>query len=214
MRVDGNYERAGFALIEGLLAPEIAQAFLGQLKRDLEATGKALSNFYTHAPIQKKVSVDIYGHDYPPMLQLLWGLTPAMCALTERDLLPTYNYFRLYRQNDVCRVHADRPSCEHSLSLTLAYSDDMVWAFEVGTAPAGEPGPIEDDFGDAPSSTLLMRPGDAVLYKGVVHRHGRTTPNPNRWSAHLFLHWVDRNGPHADHAFDHKRDEAAIDFTF
>ena len=42
----------------------------------------------------------------------------------------------------------------------------------------------------------------AVLYRGVQHRHGRIKPNPNRWSAHLFLHWVDRDGPHAAQAFD------------
>ncbi|WP_156767779.1 hypothetical protein [Candidatus Viadribacter manganicus] len=37
-----------------------------------------------------------------------------------------------------------------------------------------------------------MQPGDA----------GRVSLNPNRWPAHMFLHWVDRNGPHAAHAFD------------
>ena len=40
-----------------------------------------------------------------------------------------------------------------------------------------------------------MEVGDAVLYQGVNYAHGRITPNPNAWSAHLFLHFVDRNGP-------------------
>ena len=47
-----------------------------------------------------------------------------------------------------------------------------------------------------------MRPGDGVLYQGTHHRHGRLTPNPNSWSAHLFLHWIDRNGDYAAEAFD------------
>jgi hypothetical protein len=47
------------------------------------------------------------------------------------------------------------------------------------------------------------------MYRGVNHRHGRIEPNPNRWSAHLFLHWVDANGPFADQAFDHVAFEAA-----
>ena len=37
---------------------------------------------------------------------------------------------------------------------------------------------------------------------GVNHRHGRLDPNPNSYSAHMFLHWVDSSGPYADHAFD------------
>jgi hypothetical protein len=40
------------------------------------------------------------------------------------------------------------------------------------------------------------------MYRGVNHRHGRIEPNPNRWSAHLFMHWVDANGRFADEAFD------------
>ena len=49
---------------------------------------------------------------------------------------------------------------------------------------------------------VAMMPGDAVLYQGVHHHHGRTTPNPNRWTAHVFLHWVSRGGAYAGEAFD------------
>jgi hypothetical protein len=125
-----------------------------------------------------------------------------MRELTGRDLLPTYDYFRLYRKDDVCRIHSDRDACEHSLSLTLGYSEGQIWPFEIGTNPISAPGPIENDFGGDPFSSIAMNPGDAVLYRGVHHRHGRVAPNPNRWSAHLFLHWVDRDGPYAGHAFD------------
>lgn len=199
MKVNGDYQAQGYAHIEGLIPAEVGEAFLRQLRADLP---QATSQFLTHAPIIKKTSIDVYGRDYPPMVQLLWGLTPAMCELTGRDLLPTYNYFRLYRKDDICRVHSDRDACEHSLSLTLAYADDRVWPFEVGTEAITAPTRIEDDFAGHGFSSIAMRPGDAVLYRGVQHRHGRVSPNPNRWSAHMFLHWVDRNGPHADQAFD------------
>jgi hypothetical protein len=198
MKVHGDYAN-GYAHIERLVAPEVAEAFLRQIKADLPAL---TSDFLTSAPIIKRTSIDVYASDYPPMLQFLWGLTPAMQELIGRELLPTYNYFRLYRRDDICRVHSDREACEHSLSLTLGYSDGEVWPFEVGADAISAPGPIENDFGAAPHATIAMQPGDAVLYRGVAHRHGRTLPNPNRWSAHMFLHWVDRDGPHASHAFD------------
>jgi hypothetical protein len=38
-------------------------------------------------------------------------------------------------------------------------------------------------------------------------------PNPNKWSAHLFLFFVDRDGPYRQHAFDEKNFEK-VDFTF
>jgi hypothetical protein len=199
MKVNGDYQGQGYAHIEGLIPPEVAEAFLRQLKADLP---EATRQFLTHAPIIKKTSIDVYGRDYPPMVQFLWGLTPAMCELTGRDLLPTYNYFRLYRKDDICRVHSDREACEHSLSLTLGYADGLVWPFEVGTEAIASPSPIEDDFAGHGFRSITMQPGDAVLYRGVEHRHGRISPNPNRWSAHMFLHWVDRDGLHASHAFD------------
>ena len=66
-------------------------------------------------------------------------------------------------------------------------------------------GPYFEDFGDEPYSAIEMQPGDAVLYRGMNLRHGRTRPNPNRWSAHLFLFWVERGGEFEQHAFDEQR---------
>jgi hypothetical protein len=59
-----------------------------------------------------------------------------------------------------------------------------------------------------------MQVGDAVLYRGVQHRHGRITPNPNGWSAHLFLHWVERDGRYRDNAFDGQVKPAKVNFSF
>jgi hypothetical protein len=39
-------------------------------------------------------------------------------------------------------------------------------------------------------------------------------PNPNRWSAHLFLHWVERDGPYAEHAFEGADPEGAVKVNF
>jgi hypothetical protein len=201
MKVNGDYRVRGYAHIESLIPPEVAAAFLRQIRTDLP---QATSQFLTHAPIIKRTSIDVYARDYPPMLQFLWGLTPIVSQLTGRDLLPTYNYFRLYRKDDICRVHSDREACEHSLSLTLGYSDGQAWPFGVGVEPISQPGSIDDDFGGDRFASIVMQPGDGVLYRGVQHRHGRPSPNPNRWSAHMFLHWIDRDGRHADQAFDAK----------
>ena len=197
-----NYDEHGYALVRRLIPPEVAAAFIDRLQTDLEQTGVSLQTYARQSPLLKQRSVEIYGYHYKPMITFLWGLTPTMIELTGRDLLPTYNYFRIYRQGDVCRVHSDRASCEHSLSLTLAYSDGKVWDFDIGTEPIDKASAVADDFGTAGSSTLGMEPGDAVLYRGVTRRHGRVTPNPNRWSAHMFLHWVDRDGPYREYAFD------------
>jgi len=154
-------------------------------------------------------AIELYGNRYTPMAFFLWGLTPTMRQITGRDLLPTYDYLRIYREGDICKVHYDRPSCEHSLSLTLDYSDGAPWPLEVGSDRAEPSSMVETDFGEEAFTSIPMKIGDAVLYRGVHHRHGRLRPNPNAWSVHLFLHWVDRNGAYADFAFDGQTPEKA-----
>ena len=202
MKVSGDYYGKGYALIEGLIPPELAKVFLNRLKTDMERVRLPLSHFDRTSPILNQSAVEIAGSQYRPMIPFLWGLTPTMSQLTGKELLPTYDYFRIYREGDVCKVHSDRESCEHSLSLTLGYSDGKTWDLALGQDRIDEPGDIAEDFEGKLFSSLPMQPGDAVLYQGVHYRHGRVTPNPNRWSAHLFLHWVDRDGPYAEYAFD------------
>ncbi len=205
MRVEGNYLENGYATIRGLIPPEVASMLFRQLQIDLKSAGRTFETFSQQHALSRSETIDISGHFYRPLTTFLWGLTPIISELTDADVLPSYDYFRIYRKDDICRVHADRPSCEHSVSLTLAYSDGVPWPLEVGSRRVTSEEPCVEDFGDEPFSAVEMLPGDAVLYRGIELRHGRTRPNPNRWSAHLFLFWVERGGEFAQHAFDEQR---------
>lgn len=205
MHVEGDYTRDNYATIRGLIPPEVAANLYKQLQIDLQAAGRTLQDFAQDQALSRHQTIEISGHFYRPLTTFLWGLTPIVSQLTGADLLPSYDYFRIYQQGDVCRVHADRPSCEHSISLTLVYSDGFPWPLEVGSRKVEVITPAEDDWGDEAHTGVAMQPGDGVLYRGIDLRHGRTMPNPNRWSAHLFLFWVERDGPFAEHAFDVQR---------
>ena len=205
MRIEGDYHRDGYATIRGLIPPEVASNLFKQIQIDLKAAGKSFATFAKSHPLSMQPTVDISGHFYRPLTTFLWGLTPIIGELTGADVLPSYDYFRIYQKDDICRVHSDRPSCEHSVSLTLAYSDGVPWPLEVGSTRVKDESPCTEDFGDEYFSSIEMQPGDAVLYRGIDLRHGRTRPNPNAWSAHIFLFWVERGGEFEQHAFDVQR---------
>ena len=205
MRIEGDYQQDGYATIRGLVPPEVAANLFRQLQLDLAAAGKSFETFAQTQALSRQPTIEISGHFYRPLTTFLCGLTPTIAEITGADVLPSYDYFRIYQKDDVCRVHSDRPSCEHSVSLTLAYSDNIPWPLEVGSIRVSGEDPCEEDFGDEPYSSVEMQPGDAVLYRGIDLRHGRTRPNPNQWSAHLFLFWVERGGQFAQHAFDAER---------
>lgn len=202
MEISGDYRANGYALVRKLIPLGVARAIMKRLEVDLGPAPWVL-NRSQPAAILNRNALEIYGNSYPPMQSFLWALTPVMETIAESSLLPTYCYFRIYREDDVCRIHRDRPACEHSLSLTLDYSDDVPWPLDVGADRTHRiKEAVADDFGDEDFASLSMNVGDAVAYQGVDHRHGRRVPNPNQWSAHLFMHWVEVDGPHASHAFD------------
>ena len=196
------YRRDGYVALPQLFAPEVLHLFYQQMQVDLRGAGRPLQSFVAQGPLLRRPALEVYAYQYPPMLTFLWGLTPRVAMATGRELLPTYAYFRAYQQGDVCRVHSDRQACEHSLSLTIAYGEGRPWALSVEVERSEPRSMVAEDYGGQSYGTVAMAEGDAVLYQGVHHRHGRIEPNPNSWSAHLFLHWVDRNGPYREHALD------------
>lgn len=215
-RVDvvGDYGRDGYAHLRGLIPTEVARAFMSGIKQDMGEAAIPLSRVREFPGVLNRPAFEVYGHVYKPMNFFLWALTPVISELVGLDLLPTYDYFRIYRGGDICKVHSDRPACEHSVSLTLDYSDDRIWDLQVAQYSVETLHPLQDDFGSKPFSSIAMEVGDAVLYRGTNYAHGRITPNPNAWSAHIFLHFVDRNGPYRDEAFDGTAARDRVSFSF
>jgi hypothetical protein len=210
-----NYIDQGHILLRGLLQPEVAAAMTYQFQQLIKQVGpKTLAE----PRVGHKQSYEVYGYSWPPMMTFLWGLTPRVEQIVGKPLLPTYSFFRTYQQGDVCRIHADRAACEHSLSLTLGLGDGKKWGLSMERDKLPKDQQLEtryeDDFGGKTYDTHEMAPGDGVFYHGIEHRHGRIEPNPNKWSAHMFLHWVEKHGPHAGNAFDGQTVWAPGDFTF
>ena len=210
-----SYESNGYAVVPSVAPAPMVQYFLAIVCAQLSSKPDA---FLTPPRVNAKPAYEFYSYRHHTTMGFHWGLTSRMVELTGKRLAPSYAYFRVYQKGDICTVHSDRESCEHSLSMMLGYSDDIVWPFEIGErrydfADACELQKAED-FGDEPSKQVTLNPGDAILYQGCNYRHGRTIPNPNRWSAHLFLHWVDLDGPFKDWAFDRQKFPAMGDFKF
>lgn len=195
-----RYRANGYVLLEGLFPPLVLDIFHAKMQQDLNLKGN--KTFISQTGLLTKPAIEVYSRQYAPMATFHWGLTPAVADVAGCELIPTYAYFRAYQQDDVCLVHSDREACEHSLSLTIHLADERPWALCVETRRIDARAAVQRDFGGEQFTPLPMSAGDAVMYRGVEHRHGRIEPNPNSWSAHLFLHWVDANGPYADHAFD------------
>lgn len=134
----------------------------------------------------------------PAMETMLLHLLPIMKENTGLDLIPTYSYYRVYRNGDTLEKHRDRPSCEISCTLCFNFSYD----------PKKYKWPIYMD-----SNSVEQNPGDLVIYRGCDLEHWRDSLNypEETWQVQGFFHYIDANGPYAaDHKFDGRESVGAL----
>jgi hypothetical protein len=94
------------------------------------------------------------------------------------ELFPTYSYWRMYSYLSDLKKHQDRPSCEISVTVMVG--------------SCGTPWPIYMD-----GTPIEIEIGDAALYLGCEVEHWREEFQGD-WHAQMFLHYVDKKGPHAN----------------
>lgn len=170
------FARQGYAVVEGLVTPARVAMVRDHLNdRMREGTLREGDTLVPGTPCT---------HGDSLLDWLLGCLKPDVENLTGLRLDPTYSYARIYKHGDTLKPHRDRPACEISLSLNLDQEPAEPW-----------PLMIADGF------AALLHPGDALLYRGVAHTHWRE-PFAGERATQVFLHYVDRDGPHAAEKFD------------
>jgi hypothetical protein len=178
-----EFDSSGYVVLKSIIGSGSASS-LCAYSRKLAATGGAQRRT-KDAPGSSAAYGDPFTED------LLERLLPTIEQASGRRLFPTYSYLRVYHHGSELKQHKDRPACEISVSLCLGYQAESVWPL----------------FVEGPNGVFAaaLQPGDGLLYKGVECAHWRE-PFPGEWSSHVFLHYVDQNGPHAEWKLDKRAD--------
>lgn len=183
-----SFKTKGYCVVKSAISPEI---------RDL-ATQYALFDEmqdFTPDAVQVKNAHSKYAD--PVMETILLQLQPILEKHTGLTLLPTYSFYRVYRNGDELVTHTDRPSCEISATICFNYSyndNEYSWPIYMNNNPVG------------------LMPGDMVIYRGCELKHWRAPMDPpgDDWQVQAFFHFVDANGPYTEYKFD-KRDSIGED---
>jgi hypothetical protein len=133
----------------------------------------------------------------PAMEAMLLHLHDIMEKNTGLTLFPTYSYYRVYRNGDELAPHNDRESCEISATLCFNVSYDT------------------NEFGwpiFMNGSSVILNPGDMVIYRGcdLPHWRDKLLHNEEIWHVQGFFHYVDANGPYSNFKFDKRESIGAI----
>jgi hypothetical protein len=114
---------------------------------------------------------------------LLLMLQPKIEEITNKKLLPTYSFWRMYTYGSYLKKHLDREACE--ISVTLNIMSDTDWPIY-----------IEEN-------EVNLKPGDGVIYLGCELTHERKKLIGD-YQAQIFLHYVEKNGKNARYKFDER----------
>lgn len=122
----------------------------------------------------------------PCMEYVHYLLHSVMEKETGLSLLPSYTYFRVYRNGAILDPHKDRPACEVSASLLIGTNIEKPW-----------PLIVEDE-------EILQEVGDVLIYRGceIAHWRDPLVTEEGNYYVQLFAHYVDADGPYISHAGD------------
>lgn len=114
---------------------------------------------------------------------LLLNLRPLIEQHTNKNLIPTYSYARIYYPGAILERHTDRESCEYSATLTLGVE--------------GKDWPIYFENSDKEIVKFIIPERSMVIYKGIDLPHWRNQLDHLTTKQYqVFLHYVDADGPH------------------
>lgn len=118
------------------------------------------------------------------MLFLMNGIEESISA----KLLPTYSFFRVYRNGNSLVRHTDREACEVTASIFLAKGYD------------GADWPLFID-----GQEISLGVGDMVIYKGADLDHWRENFPFDGYHIQAFVHYVLKDGEFSEWKLDKRK---------
>ena len=161
---------------------------------------------FTYVPDEKQVNGSLARYNVPMYKQLHFLVRKEVEKALGMDLLPTYFYDRFYYVGQQLKRHSDRPACEVSVTLQISTNSENPW-------------PIWFNRPDGSDGYVVMKNGDAAVYKGCEREHWRD-PLESKYNRmqrrirkvrkmqddtyhhQIFLHYVNSQGPFVHFAND------------
>jgi len=124
--------------------------------------------------------------------------------LLGKNLIPTYTFARIYETGQPLLPHTDRPSCEISATCPIFLSDNkpsIIYISNFTRSSEKKNYTIDEIMATNAYTAVELYPGDVMFYKGCERYHWRL-PLESDYLIQFFMHAVQIDGIHKDHAFD------------
>ena len=181
-----HFEEHGYQIVKNAISKETAR--LAELEFSLLRHNRP-DSIHINDPLIENA---FYWYGSLVSESMMMMLQPKIESITSLKLYPTYSFGRIYDNKAIMKKHTDRPSCEYSVTLTIAIDENA------------EPWPIKFINRNGEEKSIHLDVGDMCVYKGIELEHWRDEYSGTS-QTQFFLHYVDQNGPYADFKYDKRQ---------
>lgn len=174
---------------------------------------------FTHEPVEAQVEGSTSRYWYPQYRQIHTYIRLKLEKIIGRKLYNTYYYDRFYYPGQELLKHADRDACEISVSIHVSTNlegRDANWPIWIKTPDTYIDNGKTKIMVAGENHSLILKPGDGMLYKGCERPHWREPlPCPRKrifsknnldvYYHQIFFHYVLQDGIRAQCAWDRSR---------
>jgi len=184
-----SFELTGYTLIKKAISEQTLKllAIEFEMLKDTECLRAGLP--LNASPGDSQVSKS-YPRYSPMCFEALLALLQNQVSLaTNKNLVPSYSYGRIYYKGAILPRHYDRAACQYSLTVPIQ-NDGTPWDFWLQDANGNE-------------LSFALAAGDLLIYKGDKLDHWRNEFTGTK-QIQAFLHYVDADGDFKDFAYDQR----------
>ena len=171
---------------------------------------------FEHSSSEMQVEGSTSRYDYPPYKFIHSQIRLKIEKAIGNKLYNTYYFDRFYNPGQELRYHTDRMACEISCTVNISSNVSNPWPIWIRTPD--EYGDIGEITKEGENRSVILLPGDGMVYKGCERPHWRE-PLPREYKRtwygrryeveglyfhQVFFHYVLANGVMAHHAWDRR----------
>jgi hypothetical protein len=154
-----SFDKNGYLVLKNLWRAEELYRPVPEVRGQINYWGRNLDQ-YNLISDEEQVDGSLATYTHPQYREIHCGIRKRLESVIGRELYNTYYYDRFYFAGQELTKHADRDACEISVSVHISSNIDECWPFKIKSVQGIE-------------SSLCLRSGDGLLYKGCERPHWR-----------------------------------------
>jgi hypothetical protein len=210
-----QFDRDGYLVIKNLYDPQDLYCEPPQNKGQYNYYGKI--DKFDYVEIEAQVEGSTSRYYYPHYKFAHSQIRMKIEKVIGKKLYNTYYYDRFYNPGQELSNHADRPSCEISVSVHVSSNVSNPWPLWIKTPDTyNDPKEKTEIIKRGENRSVILEPGDGMIYKGCERPHwreplpreykktwyGKKVEKENIYYHQIFFHYVLADGLRVNYAYD------------